>query len=66
MENDLTPFEKKLLDSINFFNKTKYTYKNLLEWSSSKAVVERNLQEGELMYEACSCYIAINPNPEKP
>jgi len=61
MKNDLSKFEKDLLKSINFFNKTKYNYKILMEWSSSKEVVEKNLQEGEIIYQAFGCFVAIKP-----
>ena len=61
MKNDLTPFEKSLLKEINKKNNTKYTYKNLMEWSSSKEVVEKNLQEGEKVYEVDGIWIAIKP-----
>lgn len=61
MKNDLTAFEKDLLKSINLFNKTKYNYKNLMEWSNVKFTIENNLKAGEIMYEAFGCYIAIKP-----
>lgn len=61
MKNDLTPFEKDLLKIINLNNRTSYNYKNLMEWSSDKAVVEKNLQEGEKIYEALGCFVAIKP-----
>ena len=59
MKNDLDSFEKNLLKSINFSNGTRFTYKNFMEWSSDKNVVEKNLQSGEKMYEALGCYVAI-------
>ena len=61
MKNDLTRFEKELLQVINFSNGTKYNYKHLMEWSSSKKAVENNLKEGEKMYEALDMYVAIKP-----
>ena len=30
-----------------------------MEWSSSKAIVEKNLKDGEKVYEALGCYVAI-------
>ena len=47
MENDLTQLEKNLLKIINLNNNTKFNYKHLMEWNSSKNIVEKNLQEGE-------------------
>lgn len=61
MKNDLIPFEKDLLKSINLFNNTKYNYKNLMEWSSDKKVVEKNLKKDEIIYEALGCFVAIKP-----
>lgn len=65
MKNDLTSFERDLLKAINFQNGTNYNYKNLMEWSSRKSVVEDNIKEGEIIYDAIGCYVAINPNPKK-
>jgi hypothetical protein len=62
MKNDLTAFEKSLLKSINFFNNTNYNYKNLMEWDTVKERVEKNLKEGEIMYENLGVYVAIKPN----
>lgn len=59
MKNDLTKFEKDLLKSINFFNGTNYNYKHLMEWSTDKKTVEKNLQKGETIYEALGVYVAI-------
>lgn len=61
MKNDLTPFEKDLLKSINLINGTRYNYKNLMEWNTKKESIEKNLKEGELIYDALGCYVAINP-----
>lgn len=61
MKNDLIPLEKDLLKVINVFNGTKYNYKNLMEWSSSKEAVEKNISEGEIMYEALGFFVAIKP-----
>jgi hypothetical protein len=61
MINDLTPFEKDLLKSINMVNATKYNYKHLMEWSTDRKAVEKNLQEGEVIYESFGCYVAIKP-----
>lgn len=57
--NDLTPFEKDLLKVINLNNRTNFNYKHLMEWSSDKAIVEKNLQSGEKIYEALGCFVAI-------
>ena len=61
MKNDLTQFEKNLLKSINLFNGTKFTYKHLMEWNTSEDALKSNLKEGEVMYEALGCYVAIKP-----
>jgi hypothetical protein len=61
MKNDLTTFEKDLLKSINLFNRTTYTYEHLMEWSSDKKIVEKNLKEGEIMYTAFGVWVAIKP-----
>ncbi len=61
MKNDLTAFERSLLLQINLINNTKYNYKNLMEWSNIKNQVEKNLKEGEIIYEALGMYIAIKP-----
>jgi len=62
MKNDLTSFEKDLLKVINFYNRTNYNYKNLMEWSSDKKTTENNLQQGEVMYEVLGMFVAIKPN----
>ena len=59
MKNDLNEFEKDLLKSINLFHNKNFNYKNLMEWSSDKNIVEENLKEGEKIYEALWCYVAI-------
>jgi hypothetical protein len=59
MKNDLTQFEKNLLRIINVINGTHYNYKHFMEWSSSKKQVEKNLREGEVMYEALGFFVAI-------
>jgi len=65
MKNDLTKFEKDLLKAINFKNLTTYDHNNLMEWSSSKEAVEKNLQKGEKIYEALGCYVAIKEKVKK-
>jgi hypothetical protein len=62
MKNDLTKFEKDLLKIINLNNKTNYNYTHLMEWSSSKETVEKNIREGEKVFEALGCYVAIKIN----
>lgn len=59
MGNDLTPFEKDLLKVINFNNGTNYDHRHLMEWNTSKEQIEKQLQEGEQIFEARGCYIAI-------
>lgn len=59
MKNDLTPFEKNLLRSINFLNNKNFTYKRLMEWNTDKKLVEKNLQDGEKVYETAGVYVAI-------
>jgi len=61
MKNDLTPFEKNILKSINLNNNTNYNHKHLMEWNSKKETLEKNIQEGELIYESLGCYVAIKP-----
>ena len=61
MKNDLTPFEKDLLKSINMTNGTRYNYKNLMQWSTDRKVVEENLEDGEIIYESFGCFVAIKP-----
>lgn len=61
MTNDLTKFEKDLLKWINLNNNTKYNYKHLMEWNTKRERVEKNLKEGEIIYEAFGCYVAIKP-----
>ena len=62
MENDLTKTEKFLLRSINIANGTNYNYKHLMEWSNSKSVIEKNLNEGEKIYQIAGIYVAIKTN----
>ena len=62
MKNDLTPFEKNLLKWINLNNKTNFTHKNFMEWNTDKTVIQKNLVDGEVMYEALGCFIAIKLN----
>jgi hypothetical protein len=59
MKNDLTPFEKNLLKIINLNERTRFNYKNLMEWNSDKNTVEKNLQHGEKLYEALGVFVAI-------
>ena len=59
MKNDLTDFEKNLLRTLNFLNSTNYNHNHLMEWSSSGDVVEKNLQEGEKMYEVQGFYVSV-------
>lgn len=59
MKSDLTRFEKDLLRSINQKNKTNFNYKHLMEWNSKRESVEKNLMQGEVIYEALGCYVAI-------
>lgn len=61
MKNDLTPFEKDLLKSINRTNKTRFTYRNLMGWASDKAIFDQELKADEVVYRALGCYVAINP-----
>lgn len=61
MKNDLTPFEKDLLRSINNTHKTRYTYKHLMEWGADRFMIDKNLQEGEVVYQTLGCYVTINP-----
>lgn len=59
MKNDLTDFEKKILNNINDLNGTKYNYKHLMEWSTRKSDIEKSLKDGEVIYEALGVYVAI-------
>ena len=59
MINDLTKFEKDLLKSINITNRTNYNYKHLMEWNTSKNEIMKNIKEGEIIYKALGCYVAI-------
>ena len=59
MKNDLTPFEKNLLRFINQKNGTNFNYKNLMEWGTDKVRVEKNIQDGEKIYESLGCFVAI-------
>jgi hypothetical protein len=61
MKNNLRKIEKDLLKQINFNHNTKYNHKHLMEWNTNKESVEKNLNEGEIIYEALGCYIAIKP-----
>lgn len=65
LKNDLTTFEKNLLNMINLRNGTNYTHKNFMEWSSDKATVEKNIREGEQMYEALGMFVAIKKDASK-
>ena len=61
MKNDLTPYERDLLKVINLYNRTNYNYKNLMEWSSNKDVVQGRIRDGEIMYESLGMFVAIKP-----
>jgi sulfur transfer protein SufE len=61
MKNDLTTFEKNLLRQLNFIEGTKYNYQHLMEWSNSRATVDKNLKADEKVYEVNGIYIAIKP-----
>ena len=63
MKNDLTKFEKDLLNTINILNGTKYNYTNLAEWGSSEDVIKKNLRDGEIIYKAMGVFVAISPKP---
>ena len=62
MKNDLTQFEKQLLKNINIKYNKKWTYRNLMEWATSKQIIEKNLQENESIYEYNGIYVAIREN----
>ncbi len=59
MKNDLTRFEQDLLSAINLNHRAKYNHTHLMEWSTSKEVVAKNIQDGEKIFEALGCYVAI-------
>jgi hypothetical protein len=58
----LSRFERALLKGINLKNDTKYKEKHLMEWVTSKEIAEKNLQEGEILYEEQDVYVAIKPD----
>lgn len=60
-KKDLIEFEKNLLKIINISNGTKYNYKNLAEWNSSRDIVKKNLRGEEIIYEALGVFVAISP-----
>lgn len=59
MENDLTPFEKNLLKTLNLKNSTRYTKENLMEWGSDKKLIENHLEDGEKIFKALGVYVTI-------
>lgn len=59
MGNDLTPLEKDMLKVINFKHNTKYNHNHLMEWNTSKEVIEDNLKDDEEIFEARGMYLAI-------
>lgn len=59
MKNDLNSFEKKLLRHLNKRYNKKYTYKNLMEWSTSRDCINKNLQLGETVFECLGYYVAV-------
>ena len=59
MKNDLDQFEKNLLKIINIEHNKKYNYKNLMEWNTNEELFKENLREGEKVYMALGCYVAI-------
>lgn len=61
MKNDLTKFEKDLLRSINNIHSTNYDYRNFMEWNTDKSVVEKNLEEGEVIYSVLGAHVTIKP-----
>lgn len=61
MKNDLTKFEKDLLRSINNIHSTNYDYRNFMEWNTDKSVVEKNLEEGEVIYSVLGVHVTIKP-----
>jgi hypothetical protein len=64
MKNDLTTFEKNLLRAINTAHKTNYTHHHFMEWCISEELIKKNLQDGEIVYEALGVFAAINPKQE--
>lgn len=61
MKNDLTKFEKDLLRSINNIHGTTYNHRNFMEWNTDKSVVEKNLEEGEVIYSVLGFHVTIKP-----
>jgi hypothetical protein len=62
MKNDLTPFEKDLLRSINRTHGTRFTYKHLMGWGADKVLFQKTLQPDEVVYNVFGCYVAIKPD----
>lgn len=65
MKNDLTTFEKNLLRAINVKHGKRYTHRNFMEWTNSKAQAEKNLEEGETIYEQFGLFVTIKENASK-
>ena len=59
MKNDLTPTEKNLIKSINFKYGKKFNHTDFMEWSSSREQVEKNLRDGETIYESLGLFAAM-------
>lgn len=62
MKNNLTPFEKDLLRSINRANGTRFNHKHLMGWAADKVIFDKELQPDEVVYQALGCYVAIKPD----
>lgn len=59
MKNDLTPFERDLVKKINWMHGTNFKANQLMEWSTSKKIVEGNLREDEKMYSLTDYHVAF-------
>lgn len=64
----LASLERAIVGSLKtILNNPKFTGTKLLEWSTSKDVVQRNLQEGEVMVEVpeWKCWAAVPKAEDK-
>ena len=61
----LNKFERDLCRATNFIYSKKYKVDDLMEWSSSKEVVESNKRENESVYEVLGVWVAFRDKAQQ-
>lgn len=60
------PIERMIVDALKMrFNNPKIKVDNILEWSTSEDVVDKNLREDEVKLHLCGVYVAVDKTLDK-